>query len=211
MTSLDDTIISKQNLILLDNVTNYGRPAVDYFTQEFKAQDIAITWRLLVKMRNHKLLRLPSCSPEDDKDYHLYLVRLHHVLWRRWSQLVVATGERVDPLSLNWDKDLDVTVLYGPDLAHKKAEEEEQRDKKKAEREARAAAKDAKECDESWEVDSASMWSSDSNSSSIFDRASKNLRFSETVLRRDIDPAGLCYESHVLIKRPVDHWDRVWS
>ena len=119
MTSLDDTIISKQNLILLDNVTNYGRPAVDYFTQEFKAQDIAMTWRLLVKMRNHKLLRLPSCSPEDDKDYHLYLVRLHHVLWRRWSQLVVATGERVDPLSLNWDKDLDVTVLYGPDLAHK--------------------------------------------------------------------------------------------
>lgn len=212
MTSLDDSIISRQNLMLLDNVTNYARPAVDYLTQDFEQQELAITWRLLLKMRNHKLLRLPSCSLEDDKDYHLYLVRLHHVLWRRWSQrLLLAGGRRVDPLSLNWDKDLDATVLYGPDLAGEADHAGEPATTRERPRERAPKEQAGADSDDSWEVDSASMWSSDSCTSSIFERASKSLRFSETVLRRDIDPTGLCYESHVLIKRPVDYcWDSAW-
>lgn len=119
MTSLDDTIISRQNLMLLDNVTNYQRPAIDYFHHKFNENklEIPLSWTLLLKMRKHKLLRLPSCSIEDDMDYKIYLVRLHHCLWRRWSIDYYHLDKcKADPLSINWNKETDVTVLYGPDL-----------------------------------------------------------------------------------------------
>ncbi|GAV52689.1 hypothetical protein ZYGR_0AG06800 [Zygosaccharomyces rouxii] len=216
MTSLDDTIISRQNLLLLDNVTNYARPAIDYFTHGFQDQDIATTWKLLLKMRNHKLIRLPSCSLEDDVDYHLYLSRLYHTLWRRWSQQLYGIKCRADPLSVNWDKDLDMTVLYGPDLTglesgQREAEVEQEGDGLGDKDD------DVESTGVSWEDDNASVYSSSgsSSTSSIFDQVPKSLRFSETVLRRDIDPMGLCHESHIMMKKPrtthhsggYDAWD----
>ncbi|CAR26699.1 ZYRO0B16060p [Zygosaccharomyces rouxii] len=214
MTSLDDTIISRQNLLLLDNVTNYSRPAIDYFTQGFQDQDIAMTWKLLRKMRNHKLLRLPSCSFENDFDYRLYLSRLHHTLWRRWSQQLYGIGGRADPLSVNWDKDLDITVLYGPDLTGseggKCVQEEKEKEQEEEEEEEEHVDVDvdvdvdANSAGVYSEDDDASVYSSSvsSSTSSIFDQVPKSLRFSDTVLRRDIDSMGLCHESHIMMKRP---------
>ncbi|EJS42836.1 YKR075C [Saccharomyces arboricola H-6] len=121
MTSLDDTIISYQNLMLLDNMTNYNRPAIDYFHHEFNnaSLEMPASWKLLLKMRKHKLLRLPSCSSEDSLDYNMYLVRLHHCLWRRWSiNQYDLQSSKSNPLSINWNKETDVTVLYGPDLTN---------------------------------------------------------------------------------------------
>ncbi|GCF01303.1 hypothetical protein ZYGM_000941 [Zygosaccharomyces mellis] len=203
MTSLDDTIISRQNLLLLDNVTNYARPAIDYFTCRFQDQDIATTWKLLLKMRNHKLIRLPSCSLEDDLGYHLYLSRLYHTLWRRWSQQLYRINCRADPLSVNWDKELDMTVLYGPDLTGSENGQYEVGEGKQEEV-VEDKDSDVESAGVSWEDDDASVYSSSSNSStsSIFDQVPKILRFSETVLRRDIDPMGLCHESHIMMKNP---------
>ncbi|CAI4034828.1 hypothetical protein SMKI_11G2800 [Saccharomyces mikatae IFO 1815] len=121
MTSLDDTIISYQNLMLLDNMTNYNKPAIDYFHHKFNdaSLEMPASWTLLLKMRKHKLLRLPSCSLEDSLDYNMYLVRLHHCLWRRWSiNHYGLQNSKSDPLSINWNKETDVTVLYGPDLTN---------------------------------------------------------------------------------------------
>ncbi|CAI4046739.1 hypothetical protein SUVZ_11G2840 [Saccharomyces uvarum] len=121
MTSLDDTIISYQNLMLLDNMTNYNKPAIDYFHHKFSdaGLEMPASWTLLLKMRKHKLLRLPSCSSEDSLDYNMYLVRLHHCLWRRWSiNHYGLQNSKADPLSINWNKETDVTVLYGPDLTN---------------------------------------------------------------------------------------------
>ena len=120
MTSLDDSIISRQNLMLLDNVTNYNKPAIDYFHYDFNGDllELPLSWTLLLKMRKHKLLRLPSCSIEDDFDYYVYLVRLHHCLWRRWSIRYYGLSKlKIDPLKINWNKETDITVLYGPDFS----------------------------------------------------------------------------------------------
>ncbi|CAI6631206.1 CBM_HP2_G0028260.mRNA.1.CDS.1 [Saccharomyces cerevisiae] len=123
MTSLDDTIISYQNIMLLDNMTNYNKPAIDYFHHEFNdaSLEMSASWTLLLKMRKHKLLRLPSCSSEDVLDYNMYLVRLHHCLWRRWSiNHYGLQNSKSNPLSINWNKETDVTVLYGPDLLQRR-------------------------------------------------------------------------------------------
>ncbi|KAJ1049486.1 hypothetical protein FZC28_6836g3789 [Saccharomyces cerevisiae] len=128
MTSLDDTIISYQNIMLLDNMTNYNKPAIDYFHHEFNdaSLEMSASWTLLLKMRKHKLLRLPSCSSEDVLDYNMYLVRLHHCLWRRWSiNHYGLQNSKSNPLSINWNKETDVTVLYGPDLTNIDSNENE--------------------------------------------------------------------------------------
>lgn len=131
MTSLDDSIISQQNMMLLDNVTNYQKAAIDYFhcpltnslngdnkDNNNNLEKLSLSWSLLLKMRKHKLLRLPSCSIEDDIDYTMYLQRLHHCLWRRWSQESFHLNNlKMNPLNINWNKETDVTVLYGPDLS----------------------------------------------------------------------------------------------
>lgn len=119
MTSLDDSVLTKKNIALLDNATNYIRPAIDYFHFKFNydSLDVSTTWRLLLKMRKHKLLRLPSCSSENEFDYSIYMARLYHCIWRRWSIKHFNLDEyKIDPLSINWNKEIDVTVLYGPDL-----------------------------------------------------------------------------------------------
>ncbi|CCC70935.1 hypothetical protein NCAS_0G00480 [Naumovozyma castellii] len=122
MTSLDDTIISPKNLMLLDNVTNYTKEAIDYFNYDFKPshylQGVPLSCSLLAKMSKHNLLRLPSCSMEEPIDYSIYLTRLHNALWRRWSINQFNLHDRkCNPLQLDWNKETDMTVLYGPDLA----------------------------------------------------------------------------------------------
>ncbi|KAH3900180.1 uncharacterized protein SCODWIG_03990 [Saccharomycodes ludwigii] len=114
--SLDDSIITKQNILLLDNVTNYNQTAVDYFHYDFSKLSLLTTsWHILTHMGKYNIMRLPSCSNEIPDDYYVYLKRLHHCLWRRWSILQLNLP-KVDPLSLNWNKECDVTVLYGPYL-----------------------------------------------------------------------------------------------
>ncbi|QLG74050.1 hypothetical protein HG535_0F05620 [Zygotorulaspora mrakii] len=219
MTSLDDSVICRQNLMLLDNITNYSKPAVDYFHHEFKQNDLEmpVTWSLLLKMRKHKLLRLPNCSIEDDKDYSMYSVRLHHCLWRRWSiEHYKLHSLKVDPLSINWDKEIDITVLYGPDLAgqyeNKSAGKENQIEFQKTNLldDVKNDTTEYQEEDvfaKSYEYSS----SLDSNASSIFDErhdictktisnsSLKSVKFSETVMRRDIDKSGACHETEIVV------------
>lgn len=213
MASLDDTIISRQNLMLLDNVTNYRKPALDYFHHQFNsdALEMPMTWTLLLKMRKHKLLRLPSCAIEDDADYNTYLMRLHHCLWRRWSMEHFKLEKlRIDPLSINWNKETDITVLYGPDLAGVVEEETETAEQTclvKGETE-RLCSTDSEE--EYSGIRGYTYSSSvDSHTSSIFDgntctkthsnSSTKSLKFSNTVLRRDIDRHGAFQETHIQI------------
>ncbi|QLQ82004.1 hypothetical protein HG537_0G02580 [Torulaspora globosa] len=211
MASLDDTIISRQNLMLLDNVTNYRKPALDYFHHEFNsdALEMPITWTLLLKMRKHKLLRLPSCAIEDDADYNTYLMRLHHCLWRRWSiEHFKLEKLKIDPLSINWNKETDITVLYGPDLTGVMEEESETL------QEPVKGSQTALDSEEEEIISGGTRGytyssSVDSHTSSIFDdntcmkthsnSSSKSLKFSNTVLRRDIDRHGVFQEKHIQI------------
>lgn len=217
MASLDDTIISRQNLMLLDNVTNYKKPALDYFHHEFSSErlEMPMTWTLLLKMRKHKLLRLPSCASEDDADYNSYLMRLHHCLWRRWSmEHYKLQNLKVDPLSINWNKETDITVLYGPDLTGACANQELEDIALMNIKGDSAQLHEQEEEEEvivNPEVRSYTYSSSvDSNVSSIFDEnntcmkthsntSNRSLKFDDTVLRREIDSHGSCHESRIVI------------
>lgn len=216
MASLDDTIISRQNLMLLDNVTNYRKPALDYFHHKFNsdALEMPMTWTLLLKMRKHKLLRLPSCAIEDDTDYNTYLMRLHHCLWRRWSMEHYKLEKlKLDPLSINWNKETDITVLYGPDLTGVTEEPVEPEKPKpvKSTPVVRQCSTDSEEEDVISGEARAYTYSSsvDSHVSSIFDETActkthsnsscKSLKFNNTVLRRDIDRHGAFQESQIQI------------
>ncbi|GMM53428.1 hypothetical protein DAKH74_000440 [Maudiozyma humilis] len=215
MTSLDDSIISDQNLMLLDNVTNYTRASVDYFHHDFDyaSPEIGDTWALLLKMRKHKLLRLPSCSTEDDDDYSMYLKRLHHCLWRRWAiHEYNLQNRKLDPLAINWNKETDVTVLYGPALS-KNIETAAKKTPV-----APATDADSIHSDPGATLDYEDTYSSsiDSQTSSIFDSPSilktttsnteesaptpkKSLKFNYIVARRDIDSSGKISECNVSI------------
>ncbi|SCU85478.1 LAME_0D01508g1_1 [Lachancea meyersii CBS 8951] len=120
VTSLDDGVLTHQNMMLLENVTNLERPAIDYYHCDLSRDDPLVmpqTWNLLLRLGKYKLLRLPSCSAEDEKDYQRYVKRLHHCLWRRWSISYYKLGtKKLDPGAINWNKEQDFTVLYGPDL-----------------------------------------------------------------------------------------------
>ena len=221
MTSLDDSVITKQNIMLLDNVTNYDKIAIDYFhTPWQKIKDLQLSWLLLCKMKKHKLLRLPSCSVEDDVDYYIYLQRLHHCLWRRWAiENSRLNGIELDPLGINWNKETDITVLYGPDLSISNNNNKNNKisgnitlsslpfntDK----------GKDTIPDTEFFRSDDFLIYSSsvDSSSSLLFDTSkypttstapkqipvTKSLRFSEIVKKRDITMYGEFKESHIQI------------
>ncbi|CCK72806.1 uncharacterized protein KNAG_0L01870 [Huiozyma naganishii CBS 8797] len=219
MTSLDDSIISPQNMALLDNVTNYNREAVDYFHYEFGlgCDKLPMDWKILMKMRKHRLLRLPSCSMEDDVDYTMYMQRLHHCLWRRWSmELFGLQQKKCDPLSINWNKDTDVTVLYGPEFSSEAPASKEQQRALFGAPTAPQTISSKGVIDtptiESGDEDSILYASSiDSSASSIFDSASRRrgsngsvdrklgLQFSDVVLKREISPRGDISEKCVRI------------
>ncbi|CCK69733.1 uncharacterized protein KNAG_0C06400 [Huiozyma naganishii CBS 8797] len=224
MTSLDDSIISRQNLMLLDNVTNYNKAAIDYFHHKFSDEllELPVSWTMLLKMRKHKLLRLPSCAIEDDDDYRMYLVRLHHCLWRRWSiNYYKLNKTKLNPLAINWNKETDVTVLYGPDLLPAKdghASSFQQQLHEDGARLRSSFLKDPvyEDIDESYDsaddsLSCALSSSVDSHTESIFDRASclkqsprhyrpkQSLRFKNTVLKRTLDEKDHPLESSVCI------------
>ncbi|QHS74661.1 uncharacterized protein SPAR_K02780 [Saccharomyces paradoxus] len=224
MTSLDDTIISYQNLMLLDNMTNYSKPAIDYFHHKFNdaSLEMPASWTLLLKMRKHKLLRLPSCSSEDALDYNMYLVRLHHCLWRRWSiDHYGLQNSKSNPLSINWNKETDVTVLYGPDLTNIDSVEDkmwavqDQVDQKQP-KDLKSALKKNTECWIEEEVDEVSTSiesngalvklediscasSVDSHTSSIFDQRSTCTKVSSI----DEDAEGFEHEKKVEFPRKL--------
>lgn len=135
MTSLDDSIICSQNLMLLDNVTNYNNVAIDYYHTKLSMEERRLSYSLLLKMKKHKLLRLPSCSMEDEIDYKIYLHRLHHCIWRGWSiDFYGLQNHKMNPALINWDKENDMIVLYGPNFSsfinsNKKKNEEDLRKK----------------------------------------------------------------------------------
>lgn len=208
--SLDDNIIVRKNLMLLDNVTNYDKPAIDYFHYNFDSNDLAMpqTWNILCKLGKYKVLRLPSCSSEDDVDYGMYLKRLHHCLWRRWTiEQFRLKNKKIDPLRINWNKEQDVTVLYGPQMSanlHKCPMNS-------------IMAKDPMDIDLVDDLEEQSMiYSSsvESSDSSIFDhyptrsilkhdtkqkKCKRSLHFNNQVLRRDIDRRGKFHECQVTI------------
>ena len=200
MTSLDDTVLTKKNIALLDNATNYIRPAIDYFHFRWDCDslDVSTTWRLLLKMRKHKLLRLPSCSSENEFDYTIYMARLYHCMWRRWSIKHFNLDDcKINPLNINWNKEIDVTVLYGPDLVG--IHEREQpvstdfhvRNIKKQGKQLSDTAKDesgSSPLDKDGVFSLNGKWSSQ-----------RSISFNDTVRRRDIDKRGRFRESCVLI------------
>lgn len=215
--SLDDTIIVRKNLLLLDNVTNLNRPAVDYFHYNFQdTYSICETWKLLLKVGKHKVLRLPSCSQEDESDYKYYLKRLHHCLWRRWSiEKFQLQGFKYDPLRINWNKENDMTVLYGPHLSDDCVAATQLIPKN--------LQHDFFSMEVDSEADGYNYCSSPTNSetSSIFEsnkpilikktisntakdsHAKKNLRFNESVFTREIDHSGVIYDGMSSIN---DRW-----
>ncbi|CCF60486.1 hypothetical protein KAFR_0K01320 [Kazachstania africana CBS 2517] len=209
MTSLDDSIISQQNMMLLDNVTNYKKTSLDYFHYSFNedSMELPLSWSLLLKMRKHKLLRLPSCSIEDDSDYMIYIERLHHILWRRWSSKLFHLDDlKLDPLEINWKKETDVTVLYGPDLiCHDEIScplYDIQYNYKQSTAKQDVPFMDTDESDFNYSS------SVDSSTSSIFDNSNSNtsppkikkcLKFNDRVDRRDINLYGEFIESSIKI------------
>lgn len=222
MASLDDSIISDRNLMLLDNVTNYNRVSVDYFHHDFNYSKLEMsnTWVLLLKMRKHKILRLPSCSAEDDDDYARYLQRLHHCLWRRWAiHDYHLDNIKIDPISINWSKETDVTVLYGPSLSATVGGTTEliEEGKKKKENNNSQKLNLIEDQDQNYDSDNDNYSSSvNSRASSIFDSPSilkttsktsidseptkkKSLKFNYIVARRDIDRFGNFIESDIRI------------
>lgn len=227
MASLDDSIISDQNLMLLDNVTNYNRASVDYFHHKFDYNKLEMseTWALLLKMRKHKLLRLPSCSSEDDDDYSMYLKRLHHCLWRRWGiDQFHLENNKLDPLTINWNKETDVTVLYGPSLSKDIEQSQETNNSTNiaTPQSMDVSALDNDSIDSDTQLDYSSSYDSysssvESQTSSIFDSPSilkpknsntnnnnnnstkKTLKFNCMVHRRDIDQKGKFLETNIII------------
>ncbi|SCV03626.1 LAMI_0H09670g1_1 [Lachancea mirantina] len=209
MNSLDDLVLVRRNLQLFDNVSNLQKPAIDYFHHDFGVHTTLAmphAWFLLASMGKHRVLRLPSCSPDDVFDYDLYLERLHHCLWRRWSmEQRYCVRDKLDPLDINWNKELDVTVLYGPDLTGSCPTPGA----------SAGALAPLPYRDSAYMNGSGDLLSSSASSdkSSLFDatpvksclknsepaRTRKNLHFKNSVKRRDIDLLGRSSEQDVCI------------
>ncbi|CAI2021706.1 hypothetical protein SEUBUCD646_0H01150 [Saccharomyces eubayanus] len=214
MTSLDDTVLTKKNLALLDNATNYTRPALDYFHYAFNYDnlDVSTTWRLLIKMRKHRLLRLPSCSSENEIDYNIYMARLHHCMWRRWSIHQFKLDDlKIDPLSINWKKEIDVTLLYGPDLA-------EVNEREQASSPSVSVNDTSRQQKHYRNTERHRNGSSSSFQTKVFAVKGKpspqrTISFDDTVNRRDIDKRGRFHESCSLIndRNPFQDYSVVWD
>lgn len=230
--SLDDTVIIRKNLLLLDNVTNLNKPAIDYFHHNFKeTYSICETWKVLLKVGKHKVLRLPSCSQEDESDYNYYLKRLHHCLWRRWSMEnfhLNDSAHKYDPLRINWNKENDMTVLYGPQLSDDCVAATQLLPKRKALSADDGALPSAgvdsdSESYSSFSYNNYSSSPTNSDTSSIFENtksllvkrnsssssshhhssAHRNIRFNESVRTREIDYSGVIYDGTSAIN---DKW-----
>ncbi|AGO12679.1 AaceriADR205Cp [[Ashbya] aceris (nom. inval.)] len=200
--TIDDIVLVKHNLTLLDNATDLDRPAVDYFRCSLTEDPRKVfeIWQSLVKMGKRRLLRLPSCAMEDQYGYELYVQRLHHCLWRRWSiRQFGLEDNKVDPLLINWNKENDVTLLYGPTMS---ADACRMRTWcRKCGAKVWAGDCDAQVSDSESDARSG-LTSAGSSASSILDcrhrrqsrTGNKGLHFNEHVLQRNIDWFGGCHD-----------------
>lgn len=129
MTSLDDSIISTHNLRILDNASNYNREALDFFHYKFTPLEISKTYNFMSKLDNKNcnsntlLLRLPNCDDTDSIDYINYFKRLNYCMIRRYNKEFLNFNNNknltINPLNINWNKENDITTLYGPNLISK--------------------------------------------------------------------------------------------
>ncbi|AAS52125.2 ADR205Cp [Eremothecium gossypii ATCC 10895] len=209
--SIDDVVLVKQNLTLLDNATDLDRPAVDYFRCSLAEEPRKVfeIWQSLVKMGKRRLLRLPSCAMEDQYGYELYVQRLQHCLWRRWSMRQFGLEHnKIDPLQINWNKENDVTLLYGPTMSA---------DACRMRPWCRCGAKMwAGDCDAQVSDSDSDAWSgmtsAGSSASSILEcrhrRQSRGghrgLHFNEHVQQRNIDWFGGCHDRFTVLN---DRWN----
>lgn len=219
--SVDDLVLTKRNMRMFDNKNNYTKPALDYFHHDFfvneQNNEFQQFWSLLTSSKKDTedadMIRLPSCSLENKFDYEFYLKRLHHCIWRRWSiDLEKLQDMKIDPLSINWNKETDITVLYGPDV-------------KVTEQGSTHLTGLFKSIDFNKDFDSSIILSNDDNDlideisslsssvdsqpasarSSIFEKSivtptkKKSLKFNDFVLRRDINAKGRFFEFHTYI------------
>ena len=201
--SADDSILTKQNIILLDNFTNYNRPSVDYFDDSFDSYShYANSFLLLSKytQKRKKNLRLPSCSSEDELDYFFYIGRLTNCVFRRWSIHVnPKINVKINPLDINWNREMDTTVLYGPDLTNRVPTGIPSLLTKGTN--ASSSSSSLKRTSSGISTPSSSTWSSPLQSCvASKSTVSKCLHFNELVLKKVIyDQWGNFYESHTLI------------
>lgn len=208
--SMDDSIVTKQNHVLLENLTNYDKQSIDYFHHGFRSADYPVSWRILLKMKRQRILRLPSCARENCQDYRNYILRLHYCLWRRWS-IQQFDLERIDPLAINWNKENDLNVLYGPDLtgqaplhgrSHSNGRKQLLEDYIRIHDIAQMyAIKSSQQTN--WQERFNRIHKSRANSSSTLPPM-KGIKFDKLVLRRDIDIYGVFHESTVDIRDKGD-------
>ncbi|KAI9370961.1 hypothetical protein BJX61DRAFT_55936 [Aspergillus egyptiacus] len=90
---------SAQRIPAVDDSSVEEEPSrhVDYFTHEWKEEDIWTSWRYVVARRGT----------------YEHSVRLENASWRTWTKLR-NNLRTISPEALNWLKDCDVTWLYGP-------------------------------------------------------------------------------------------------
>ena len=206
--------------MLMENVTNLEKPAIDYYHFDFasgSAMAMPQTWGVLLSLGKYGLIRLPSCSAENEFDYQMYVKRLHHCLWRRWSiEHFGLKHRKLNPLEINWNKEQDLSVMYGPDLeiTCKSLYTEVAHIAPQASKSGANADADLELCGTGDELDASLGSSLDSRASSIFDHVppkpclkrnvvhenrAKSLHFDDQVLRREIDRFGELFECTVTI------------
>ncbi|KAH3675038.1 hypothetical protein WICMUC_002870 [Wickerhamomyces mucosus] len=79
---------------------------IDYFQFEFTELEIHNCWKLVASTNRLKLntYHIPESTNID---------RLENISWRKWGKLRSKLKE-IDPKTLNWYKECDITWLYGP-------------------------------------------------------------------------------------------------
>ncbi|CCE64957.1 hypothetical protein TPHA_0J01350 [Tetrapisispora phaffii CBS 4417] len=210
--SLDDLALTKDNIIFFDNFNNYEKQAIDYFTYSPENIDYNLTYAKYFNVLNtyksniyNEKIRLPSCSSDDPLDYTIYLKRLINCVFRKWSMKLFNRKDKVDPLDINWKKDSDITVLYGPDLALSDFKyidiniapnkSESPNDDIYDKRMSPMTNNDFLECNDHLSRSTSVASSTSSNNNSC----NKNLQFKDTVLRRYIYSKGNHYDFRVMI------------
>ncbi|KAH3674921.1 hypothetical protein WICPIJ_009430 [Wickerhamomyces pijperi] len=79
---------------------------VDYFQFNFTQAQIHNCWKLINSANRANLNS--SCIPQSTD-----INRLENIAWRKWGKIRNSLKD-VDPKTLNWYKDCDITWLYGP-------------------------------------------------------------------------------------------------
>lgn len=101
--SFDDQFASLNKKQSQDSTTLKG---VDYFQFNFTQSEIHNCWKLINSGNRANLNH--TCIPQSTD-----INRLENIAWRKWGKIRNNLKD-VDPKTLNWYKDCDITWLYGP-------------------------------------------------------------------------------------------------